>query len=177
MINKKIVVMRKKSESSYSKVMFNKNFIMELAKLKGRNMELLFLVINDLIEFNSNKFEITRGFKDSAMQNLKMDSNGISINLVKLSECNVIKRIKNFNISFDEAKKEIKEMYPKYADILDELVAPGKTNIEISNILWEEIINLMYIASGNSYKSSEESIQRQLGLVIYLFNKEFNLWN
>ena len=35
----------------------------------------------------------------------------------------------------------------------------------------------MYIASGNSYKSSEESIQRQLGLVIYLFNKEFNLWN
>ena len=94
MINKKIVVMRKKSESSYSKVMFNKNFIIELAKLKGRNMELLFLVINDLIEFNSNKFEITRGFKDSAMQNLKMDSNGISINLVKLSEGNVIKRIK-----------------------------------------------------------------------------------
>ena len=74
-------------------------------------------------------------------------------------------------------KKEIKEMYPKYADILDELVAPGKRNIEISDILWEEIINLMYIASGNSYKSSEESIQRQLGLVIYLFNKEFNLWN
>lgn len=93
MINKKIVVMRKKSESSYSKVMFNKNFIIELAKLKGRNMELLFLVINDLIEFNSNKFEITRDFKDSAMQNLKMDSNGISINLVKLSEGNVIKRI------------------------------------------------------------------------------------
>ena len=90
---------------------------------------------------------------------------------------NVIKRIKNFNISFDETKKEIKEMYPKYADILDELVAPGKTNIEISNILWEEILNLMYIASGNSYKSSEESIQRQLGLVIYLFNKEFNLWD
>ena len=53
MINKKIVVMRKKSESSYSKVMFNKNFIIELAKLKGRNMELLFLVINDLIEFNN----------------------------------------------------------------------------------------------------------------------------
>lgn len=94
MINKKIVVMRKKSESSYSKVMFNKNFIIELAKLKGRNMELLFCIINDLIEFNSNKFEITRGFKDSAMQNLKMDSNGISINLVKLSEGNVIKRIK-----------------------------------------------------------------------------------
>ena len=94
MINKKIVVMRKKSESSYSKVMFNKNFIIELAKLKGRNMELLFLVINDLIEFNSNKFEITRDFKDSAMQNLKMNSNGISINLVKLSECNVVKRIK-----------------------------------------------------------------------------------
>ena len=93
MINKKIVVMRKKSESSYSKVMFNKNFIIELAKLKGRNMELLFLVINDLIEFNSNKFEITHGFKDSAIQNLKMDSNGISINLVKLSEGNVIKRI------------------------------------------------------------------------------------
>lgn len=93
MINKKIVVMRKKSESSYDKVMFNKNFIIELAKLKGRNMELLFLVINDLIEFNSNKFEITSGFKDSAMQNLKMDSNGISINLVKLSEGNVIKRI------------------------------------------------------------------------------------
>ena len=93
MINKKIVVMRKKSESSYSKVMFNKNFIIELAKLKGRNMELLFLVINDLIEFNSNKFEITHDFKDSAMQNLKMDSNGISINLVKLSEGNVIKRI------------------------------------------------------------------------------------
>lgn len=94
MINKKIVVMRKKGESSYSKVMFNKNFIMELAKLKGRNMELLFCIINDLIEFNSNKFEITRGFKDSVMQNLKMDSNGISINLVKLSEGNVIKRIK-----------------------------------------------------------------------------------
>lgn len=94
MINKKIVVMRKKSESSYSKVMFNKNFIIELAKLKGRNMELLFFVINDLIEFNSNKFEITRGFKDRAMQNLKMDSTGISINLVKLSEGNVIKRIK-----------------------------------------------------------------------------------
>ena len=95
MINKKIVVMRKKSESSsYSKVMFDKNFIIELAKLRGRNMELLFLVINDLIEFNSNKFEITRGFKDSAMQNLKMNSNGISINLVKLSEGNVIKRIK-----------------------------------------------------------------------------------
>lgn len=93
MINKKIVVMRKKSESSYDKVMFNKNFIIELAKLKGRNMELLFLVINDLIEFNSNKFEITSGFKDSAIQNLKMDSNGISINLVKLSEGNVIKRI------------------------------------------------------------------------------------
>ena len=93
MINKKIVVMRKKSESSYDKVMFNKNFIIELAKLKGRNMELLFLVINDLIEFNSNKFEITHGFKDSAIQNLKMDSNGISINLVKLSEGNVIKRI------------------------------------------------------------------------------------
>lgn len=93
MINKKIVVMRKKSESSYDKVMFNKNFIIGLAKLKGRNMELLFLVINDLIEFNSNKFEITSGFKDSAMQNLKMDSNGISINLVKLSEGNVIKRI------------------------------------------------------------------------------------
>lgn len=93
MINKKIVVMRKKSESSYSKVMFNKNFIIELAKLKGRNMELLFLVINDLIEFNSNKFEITHGFKDSAMQKLKMDYNGISINLVKLSEGNVIKRI------------------------------------------------------------------------------------
>ena len=65
----------------------------------------------------------------------------------------------------------------KAATILDELITPGKTNIEISNILWEEIINLMYIASGNSYKSSEESIQRQLGLVIYLFNKEFNLWN
>lgn len=96
MINKKIVVMRKKSESSsYSKVMFDKNFIIELAKLRGRNMELLFLVINDLIEFNSNKFEITRGFKDSAMQNLKMNSNGISINLVKLSEGNVIKRIKS----------------------------------------------------------------------------------
>ena len=94
MVNKKIVVMRKKSESSYSKVMFDKNFIIELTKLKGRNMELLFLVINDLIEFNSNKFEITRGFKDSAMQNLKMDSNGISINLVKLSEANVVKRIK-----------------------------------------------------------------------------------
>lgn len=94
MINKKIVVMRKKGESSYSKVMFNKNFIMELAKLKGRNMELLFCIINDLIEFNSNKFEITRVFKDSVMQNLKMDSNGISINLVKLSEGNVIKRIK-----------------------------------------------------------------------------------
>lgn len=94
MINKKIVVMRKKGESSYSKVMFNKNFIIELAKLKGRNMELLFCIINDLIEFNSNKFEITRGFKDSAMQNLKMNSNGISINLVKLSESNVIKRIK-----------------------------------------------------------------------------------
>lgn len=94
MINKKIVVMRKKSESSYSKVMFNKNFIIELAKLKGRNMELLFFVINDLIEFNSNKFEITRGFKDRAMQNLEMDSTGISINLVKLSEGNVIKRIK-----------------------------------------------------------------------------------
>ena len=93
MINKKIVVMRKKSESSYSKVMFNKNFIIELAKLKGRNMELLFLLINDLIEFNSNKFEITHGFKDSAMQKLKMDYNGISINLVKLSEGNVIKRI------------------------------------------------------------------------------------
>jgi polyhydroxyalkanoate synthesis regulator phasin len=90
---------------------------------------------------------------------------------------NVIKRMKNFNISFDEAKKEIKEMYPQYTDILDELVEPGKTNIEISNILWEEITNLMYIASGNSYKSSEENIQRQLGLVIYLFNKEFNLWN
>lgn len=94
MINKKIVVMRKKSESSYSKVMFNKNFIMELTKLKGRNMELLFFIMNDLIEFNSNKFEITRGFKDSAMQNLKMNSNGISINLVKLSEGNIIKRIK-----------------------------------------------------------------------------------
>lgn len=94
MINKKIVVMRKKSESSYGKVMFNKNFIIELAKLKGRNMELLFCIINDLIEFNSNKFEITSGFKDSAMQNLKMNSNGISINLVKLSESNVIKRIK-----------------------------------------------------------------------------------
>ena len=94
MINKKVVVMRKKSESSYSKIMFNKNLIIELAKLKGRNMELLFFVINNLIEFNSNKFEITSGFKDSAMQNLKMDSNGISINLVKLSEANVIKRIK-----------------------------------------------------------------------------------
>lgn len=94
MINKKIVVMRKKSESSYGKVMFNKNFITELAKLKGRNMELLFFILNDLIEFNSNKFEITRGFKDSVMQNLKMNYNGISINLVKLSEGNVIKRIK-----------------------------------------------------------------------------------
>lgn len=86
--------MRKKSESSYGKVMFNKNFITELAKLKGRNMELLFFILNDLIEFNSNKFEITRGFKDSVMQNLKMNYNGISINLVKLSEGNVIKRIK-----------------------------------------------------------------------------------
>ena len=90
---------------------------------------------------------------------------------------NVIKRMKNFNISFDEAKKEIKEMCPQYTDILDELVEPGKTNIQISNILWEEITNLMYIASGNSYKSSEENIQRQLGLVTYLFNKEFKLWD
>ena len=48
---------------------------------------------------------------------------------------NVIKRMKNFNISFDEAKEEIKEIYPQYADVLDELVAPEKTNIEISNIL------------------------------------------
>ena len=61
--------------------------------------------------------------------------------------------------------------------MIEKLFKEGKTNIEISNILWEEITNLMYIASGNSYKSSEESIQRQLGLVIYLFNKEFNLWN
>ena len=67
MINKKIVVMRKKSESSYSKVMFNKNFIIELAKLKGRNMELLFLVINDLIEF-------TKSLTDEALMEINKNT-------------------------------------------------------------------------------------------------------
>lgn len=86
-------------------------------------------------------------------------------------------RMKNFNLSFDEAREEIKKMNPQYTDILNELIAPQKIRVDINEELWEEITNLMYMASGNSYESSEENIQRKLGLVTYLFNKEFKLWN
>ena len=40
MIDKKIIVVSKKNTPSHDKIMFNKNNIMELSKLKGRNLEL-----------------------------------------------------------------------------------------------------------------------------------------
>ena len=89
---------------------------------------------------------------------------------------NVIKRMKNFNISFDDAKKEIKEIYPHYSELLDELVAPEKEKVEMSRELWEEFRTLMYIIP-NVKEITEEHKQRQLGIVYHLYNKEFDQWN
>jgi hypothetical protein len=93
----------------------------------------------------------------------------------ELYDC-VIKRMKIFNISFEDAIKEIKEMYPIYEGILDKFVDPSKTQIEMTYQLWHEIETLMDIVS--SRKSTEEQIQRQLGVVSFLYNREFDrvLW-
>ena len=84
----------------------------------------------------------------------------------------VLKRMENFHISFDEAIKEIKEIYPKYSNILDEMIDPTKTRVDMSCALWVQIETLMNFVS-YSHKVSEERIQRQLGVVHYLYNKEF----
>ena len=88
----------------------------------------------------------------------------------------VIKRMEIFNIPFEEAIKQIKQMYPDYIDILDKFVDPAKTQIEMTCRLWQEIENLMYVVS--SRECTEEQIQRQLGVVSFLYNREFNnvLW-
>ena len=83
----------------------------------------------------------------------------------------ILRRMDNFNISFDEAKQEIKETYPHYSTLLDEIVAPNKTKVEMSNQLWEELENLMYILP--NIKIAEEYKQRQLGVVYHLYEKEF----
>lgn len=77
MVDKKIVVVSKKNPPSYDKIMFNKNDIMELSKLRGRNLELLFLILNELIVFNDNCFEVTLNFKNSVTEKLSMNANGI----------------------------------------------------------------------------------------------------
>jgi hypothetical protein len=85
----------------------------------------------------------------------------------------VIQRMKNFNISFKQAIKETKEIYPKYSDILDKFIERNKTQITMSCDLWEQFEKLMCLASGR-YETTEEKIQRQLGLVQFLYDKEFN---
>lgn len=92
MVDKKIVVVSKKNPPSYDKIMFNKNNIMELSKLRGRNLELLFLILNELIVFNDNCFEVTLNFKKGAIEKLDMNANGISVNLTYLSKSNIIKK-------------------------------------------------------------------------------------
>jgi hypothetical protein len=85
----------------------------------------------------------------------------------------VIQRMKNFNISFKQAIKETKEIYPKYSDILDKFIEPNKTQITMSCELWKQFEKLMCLAS-DRYETTEEKIQRQLGLVEFLYDKEFN---
>lgn len=92
------------------------------------------------------------------------------MNKEELFQC-VIKRMEIFNISFEEAIKEIKEMYPKYNNTLDTFVNPNKTQVEMTCQLWQEIQTLMYIVSG--VKPTEEQIQRQLGVVSFLYDREF----
>lgn len=94
MIDKKIIVVSKKNTPSYNKIMFNKNNIMELSKLKGRNLELLFLIMNELLVFNDNSFEVTLNFKKEVAEKIGMNANGISVNLTYLSKGNVIKKVR-----------------------------------------------------------------------------------
>lgn len=85
----------------------------------------------------------------------------------------IIQRMKNFNISFRQAMKETKEIYPKYSETLDKFIEPNKTQIIMSCDLWAQFEKLMCLASGR-YETTEEKIQRQLGLVEFLYDKEFN---
>jgi hypothetical protein len=85
----------------------------------------------------------------------------------------IIQRMKNFNISFEQAIKETKEIYPKYSETLDKFIEPNKTQITMSWELWKQFQQLMELASGR-YETTEEKIQRQLGLVEFLYDKEFN---
>ena len=84
----------------------------------------------------------------------------------------VIRRMENFNISFEEAIKEIKEMYPEFIEILDKFIHPTKIQIAMDCTLWEQITELMGLVS-YSHKVSEERIQRQLGVVNFLYKREF----
>jgi hypothetical protein len=83
----------------------------------------------------------------------------------------ILRRMDNFNISFDEAKQEIKEIYPHFSTLIDEITAPNKIKIEMSNRLWAELESLMYILP--DIKIPEEYKQRQLGVVYHLYEKEF----
>ena len=83
----------------------------------------------------------------------------------------VLRRMENFHISFDEAIKEIKEIYPDYKEILNEMVHPGKTKVEMDKKLWGAIETLMYIIETPDIP--EEKIQRHLGVVSYLYRREF----